>query len=62
MIKYYRERKGLTQQELAEKIEVSYKTMYNIEKRNNTDVRTAIKIAKELETPIEIIFAKEKKE
>lgn len=62
MVKYYREKKGLTQEELARIIGVSYKTMYNIEKRNSTDVKTAIKIAKALETTVETIFEEEKKE
>lgn len=62
VVKYYREKKGLTQEELARIIGVSYKTMYNIEKRNSTDVKTAIKIAKALETTVETIFEEEKKE
>lgn len=62
MIKYYREKKNITQEELARLIGVSTRTIQNIEKKNNTDVKTALKIAKILENTIENIFKEEKKE
>lgn len=62
MLKYYREKKNITQEELARLIGVSARTIQNIEKKNNTDVKTALKIAKILENDIETIFKKEKKE
>ncbi|MFQ7001873.1 MAG: helix-turn-helix transcriptional regulator [Clostridium sp.] len=51
-----RKEKGLSQEKLAKLIDVSYKTIYRIEKNENTDVRTAIKIAKILEKTVEELF------
>lgn len=52
-----RKEKGLSQEKLAKLIDVSYKTIYRIEKNKNTDVRTAIKIAKILEKTVEELFS-----
>lgn len=52
-----RKEKGLSQEKLAKLIDVSYKTIYRIEKNENTDVRTAIKIAKILEKTVEELFS-----
>lgn len=56
MLKYYREKKGYTQEKLAREIDVSLRTIQNIERKNNTDVQTALKISKVLEVKIEEIF------
>lgn len=52
-----RKEKGLSQEKLAKLIDVSYKTIYKIEKNENTDVRTAIKIAKILGKTVEELFS-----
>jgi|GEM_PF-5669674 len=52
-----RKEKGLSQEKLAKLIDVSYKTIYRIEKNENTDVRTAIKIAKILGKTVEELFS-----
>lgn len=61
-VKEKRKEKNITQEELAYRIKVSIKTMYNIEKNNNTDIKTAFKIAKVLNTTVEELFDTEKKD
>ena len=58
MLKEYRLKKGITQEELARAINVTVKTIHNIEKTNKTDINTALKISKILEEPVDKIFAK----
>lgn len=58
MLKEWRIKKGLTQEQLARAIDVSLRTIYNIEKTNKTDIETALKISKILNVPIEVIFSK----
>lgn len=61
MLKEERLKKKLTQEEIARKINTSLRTYQNIEKRNDCNVKKALKIAKILNEPIEKIFAEEKK-
>lgn len=54
---HLRTKAGLTQEELAEKVEVSRQTIIAIEKGNYTpSVLLAIKIAKVFKTSVEEIF------
>ncbi len=55
-LKKKREEKKITQEQLARMVNVSNMTIYRIEKTLNTDVKTAIKIAKILECNVEEIF------
>lgn len=48
--------RNLTQEQLAFQAGISVKTIYNIENRNNTDVKTALKIAKILNYFVEEMF------
>lgn len=48
--------RNLTQEQLAFQAGISVKTIYNIENRNNTDVKTALKIAKILNYSVEEMF------
>lgn len=57
-LKLIREQVGITQEDLARLINVSAKTIHNIEKRNNTDVQTAIQLSRILNTPVEVLFKK----
>lgn len=59
MLKYYRMKKGYSQEKLARAVDVSLRTIQNIERKNNTDVKTAIKISKVLEVTIEELFKEE---
>lgn len=56
MLKEYRLKKGITQEELARAINVSVRTIHNIEKTNKTDINTALKISKILGATVEEIF------
>lgn len=51
-IKEYRRKRGITQEQLAELIETSYKYVQRIEERNPPDVRltTIVRLAKALKT------------
>lgn len=60
MLKFYREKKKITQEKLAREVEVSTRTIQNIEKTNKTDVSIAIRISKVLGYTVEEIFDKEK--
>lgn len=56
-IKELRKNKNLSQERLARKVDVSVRTIQNIEKNSNTDLETAFKIKKALEAKnIEEIF------
>lgn len=55
-LKKIRTEKGISQEKLARMIDVSSQTVYRIEKKLNTDVKTAIKIAKILNCKVEDIF------
>lgn len=66
MIKECRIKKGLTQEELAEKIELSTRQIQRIEKEEkNTSIKTLCKIRKVLEIPdeemIQIFYEKKEK-
>lgn len=56
MLKEYREKKGITQEQLAREINVSTRTIQNIERTNKTYVNIAIKISKVLGYTVEEIF------
>lgn len=60
MLKFYREKRGMTQEELARQVDVSTRTIQNIERSNNTNVHIAIKIAKILKHTVEEIFEEKK--
>lgn len=55
-LKKLREKNKISQEKLARIVDVSSKTIYRIEKTKNTDVQTAIKIAKALNSNVEDIF------
>lgn len=58
-VTYYRKKKNLTQEELAEKIDVSRKTMSNIENQDKVygmSLNTLLKISEVLEIPIKSLF------
>lgn len=55
-LKELRKKKNISQEKLARIVNVSSKTIYRIEKTKNTDVQTAIKIAKALNSSVEEIF------
>ena len=57
MLKEWRLKKEMTQEQLARAINVSLRTIYNIEKTNKTDIDTALKISKVLGVPVEKIFS-----
>lgn len=59
MLKYYRIKKGYSQEKLAREVDVSLRTIQNIERKNNTDVKTALKISKILDATVEEIFKEE---
>lgn len=59
-LKKFREKNKITQEELAYRVDVSVRTIQNIERTNNTNLKTAIKIAKELNGTIEEIFFEKK--
>lgn len=56
MLKFYREKEKITQEKLAREVDVSTRTIQNIEKTNKTDVSIAIRIAKVLGYTVEEIF------
>lgn len=58
MLKEYREKKGLTQEQLARETGINLRTIQRIEKTNKTNVNTAIKIAEILNFTVEEIFKK----
>lgn len=56
-VKEFREEKGLTQQELAERVGVSRQTIYYLEKGDyNPSLTLSFKIAESLEKPLSQIF------
>lgn len=55
-LKKLREKNKISQEKLARIVDVSSKTIYRIEKTKNTDVQTALKIAKALNSKVEDIF------
>lgn len=56
-MKEIRKIRNITQEELAREIDVSVRTIQNIEKNSNTDILTAFKIKKALNTKsLEEIF------
>lgn len=59
-LKEFREKNKITQEELAYRVDVSVRTIQNIEKTNNTNLKTAIRIAEELNGTIEEIFFEKK--
>lgn len=59
-LKKFREKNKITQEELAYRVDVSVRTIQNIERTNNTNLKTAIKITKELNKTIKKIFFKKK--
>ena len=61
-LKEFRTKSQITQEELAYAIGVSVRTIQNIEKRNNTDLKTAQRISIVLGATIEEIFFTKKKE
>ena len=61
-LKEYRTKSQITQEELAYATGVSVRTIQNIEKRNNTDIKTAQRIAVILGATIEEIFFTKKEE
>ncbi len=57
-MKEYREKIGITQEALAEKVDVSRQTILFLEKgKYNPSLRLAYKISRILKTPIEDIFS-----
>jgi len=57
-VQSYRERAGITQEELAGRVGVSRQTIIAIEKGNYTpSVLLALKIAQYFKTPVESIFS-----
>lgn len=57
MLKKYRQLKGLTQEQLAEKVGVRRETIMRLEKAQyNPSLKLAIDISRAVETPIEDIF------
>ena len=61
-LKEFRTKSQITQEELAYAVGVSVRTIQNIEKRNNTDLKTAQRISIVLGATIEEIFFTKKKE
>jgi putative transcriptional regulator len=56
-IKKYRQLKGLTQEELAIKVNVRRETIARLENaKYNPSLELAVRISKELDTPIETLF------
>ena len=55
-LKKLREENKISQEKLARIVNVSSKTIYRIEKTKNTDVQTALRIAKALNSKVEDIF------
>ncbi len=50
LFKYYRNKKGLTQEELAEKLDISWRQMQRIEKgKSNPSIQTLKKLVMVLE-------------
>jgi len=57
-LKEYREKAGLTQEQLAEKVKVARQTILFLEKAEyNPSLRLAFKISKVLEVPIQELFS-----
>ncbi len=57
-MKQYREKLGITQETLAEKVDVSRQTILFLEKgKYNPSLRLAYRISRVLKTPIEDIFS-----
>lgn len=56
MLKNIRILKNITQKELSEKTKIPVRTIQDIEKNNNTDVKRALIICKELEETVENTF------
>lgn len=56
-IKEYRQKKGLTQEQLAERVGVRRETIVFLEQgKYNPSLKLAVRIAKELGTEIEVLF------
>lgn len=56
-LKIYRQQKGLTQEQLAEKVGVRRETIMRLEKAQyNPSLKLAIDISRVVEAPIEAIF------
>lgn len=61
-LKEYRIKKGLTQESVARKADISLRTYQNVEKNNNTMLITAKKISKVFGKSIEEVFYYDEKE
>lgn len=61
-VKQYREKEGLTQEELAQKAEISRNTISALETGNNTNVTydTMLKISQALNKKVSTIFFEDK--
>lgn len=55
-LKKYRENLGITQYELSKGTDIQIRTIQNIEYKNNTDLKKAMRIAKFFNNTIECIF------
>lgn len=56
-LKLYRQRKGLTQEQLADRVGVRRETIMRLEKAQyNPSLKLAVDIARAVEAPIEEIF------
>ncbi len=55
-LKSERIKKGLTQEELADKADLLVRTLQRIEQTNSCNVKTAIKLEIALEVPVSEIF------
>lgn len=60
-LKSYRIKEGLTQDKLSKILDMNLRTVQNIEKSNNTSLKTAREISLKLGKPIEEIFFNESK-
>lgn len=61
-LKKYRQMKEMTQEQLAEKVDVRRETIMRLEAgRYNPSLKLAIDISREVETPIEVLFIFEEK-
>ena len=57
-LKEFREKAGLTQEQLAEKVKVARQTILFLEKgQYNPSLRLAFRISKVLDAPIEVLFS-----
>lgn len=58
MVKEFRNKKGLTQEELAERVGVRRETIVFLEQgKYNPSLKLALKIAEELKTPVNKLFS-----